>query len=42
MHTGHVGLTMMIRVVECHHGGIFSGLVWDPGIALFDSSTTIR
>jgi hypothetical protein len=29
-------------VVQCQHGGIFLGLVWDPGITLFDRSTTIR
>jgi hypothetical protein len=32
---------MMIRVVQHHHGGIFLGLVWDHGITLFDSTTTI-
>jgi hypothetical protein len=42
MQTGHIGPTMMIRVVQHQHGGTFPGLVWDPGITLFDSSTTIR
>jgi hypothetical protein len=42
MQTGHVGLTVMIKVVQRQHGGIFPGLVWDPGITLFDNSTTIR
>jgi hypothetical protein len=42
MQTGHIGLTVMIRVVQRHDGGIFPGLVWDLGITLFDSSTAIR
>jgi hypothetical protein len=42
MQTGHIGSMVMIRVVQCQHGGIFPGLVWDPRITLFDSSTTIR
>jgi hypothetical protein len=42
MQTGHIGPTVMIRVVQRQHGGSFLGLVWDPGITLFDSSTTIR
>jgi hypothetical protein len=36
MQTGHVGPTMMIRVVQRQHGGSLLGLVWDPGITLFD------
>jgi len=42
MQTGSVGLTMMIRVVQHHHGGTSPGLVWDPKIIFFDSSPTIR
>jgi hypothetical protein len=42
MHTGHVCLMVMIRVVQCQHGGMFLGLFWDSGITMFDSSTTLR
>jgi hypothetical protein len=42
MQTSSVGPTMMIRVVHHQYGGTFLGLVWDPGITLLDSSTTIR
>jgi hypothetical protein len=40
--TGRDGPTMMFRAVQRQHGGTFPGLVWDPGITLLDSSTTIR
>jgi hypothetical protein len=42
MHIGCVGLMVMIRVVQLHHGGTFPRLSWDPGITLLDGSTTIR
>jgi hypothetical protein len=42
MQTGHVGLTVMIKVMQRQHGGSFLGLVWDPGITLFDSLVTFR
>jgi hypothetical protein len=42
MQTWHIGPTVMIGVVQRQHGGSFLGLVWDPGITLFDSSTTVR
>jgi hypothetical protein len=41
-HTGHVCSMMMIIVEQFQHGGSFLGLVWDPGITLFECSTTIR
>jgi hypothetical protein len=31
--------TIMIRVVQCQHGGISLRLVWDPGITVVDSLT---
>jgi hypothetical protein len=30
----------MIRVAQCHHGGFFMRLAWNPRIILFGSSTT--
>jgi hypothetical protein len=40
MQSGYDGQTIMIRVVQHHHGGSFLRLAWDPGITLFGSSTT--
>jgi hypothetical protein len=42
MHIGHVGLAMMIKVVQRQHVGTLPRLVWDPGITVLDSSATIR
>jgi hypothetical protein len=42
MQIGYVGLTMMIIVVQCQHDSTLLGLVWDLGIACFDSLATIR
>jgi hypothetical protein len=40
MQTRHVGLTVMIRVMQRQHGGSFLRLSWDLGISLLDNSAT--
>jgi hypothetical protein len=42
MHNDRIGATMMNIVVQLQHGGSCLGLVWDPGITLFNNSTNIR
>lgn len=39
---GHDGLIVMIRVVQCQHGGFFLRLTWNPRITLVCSSTVVR
>jgi hypothetical protein len=34
MQIRHNGQADMIRVVQCHHGGYFLRLTWNPGIIL--------
>lgn len=41
MQFGHVGLTVMIKVAQCQHGGSFLRLTWNPGIILFCSLAII-
>jgi hypothetical protein len=42
MHTRHIDLTMMTRVVQRQHGGSLIGLVWDSRITLFDNLSIVR
>jgi hypothetical protein len=37
IHKGHDDQTIMIRMVQCQHGGSFLRLAWDPGISVLVS-----